>query len=400
MAEDSDCSQFSDDSSSDDESNNGDESKEPIVCSQCTKSFDPQKDRGCDVDSDTCSKCFKAQMKQALADLGPDGCTGSGTVNKADLPKEGSTDAPVENDVEDDDGTADVERDGTESGSKTDTPNDGYTGVTLDNGVEKNDPVDPVLPAPVIPITNHALIHNEDRRQSILHSFMSEEVSMEISIAGNNRTVCRKKFRMDKEGGVVWLWVDLVVMDKIPLLYNYFVLAGHANINLKRVSYSMVVIRHTSGKKYILLCILRTKCPKPRYDAVIYDHSSLDQDNAVWRVPGLTELFKHYEFLPDEAIDFPMALDELKKFVEREDDRGNSLVWKKTQPNKDEMGRLMSKGYEPDSDGSAGTALGKRNGTKAKTYAESYEKPPGKAKKKRTRAANKKKEIVVLTEVI
>ena len=398
MAEDSDCSQFSDGSLSlsDDESNNGDEFKEPIVCSQCTKSFDPNKDRGCDVDSDTCSKCFKAQMKQALADLGPAGCTESGSVNKSDIPK----DAPVENHLEEV-GTADVEKDDSEAGSKTDTLNDGYTGVTLDNGVEKNGTVDPVSTAPAVPITNLALIHDEERRQTILHSFMSEEVSMEISIAGNNRTVCRKKFRMDKEGGVVWLWVDLVVMDKIPLLYNYFVLAGHANINLKRVCYAMVVIRHTSGKKYILLCILRTKCPKPRYDAVIYDHSSLDQDNAVWRVPGLTELFKHYEFLPDEAIDFEMALDVLRKFVTREDDRGNSLVWKKSQPNKDEMGRLMSNGYEPDSDGSAGTALGKRNGSRAVSYAETHEivLPKGK-KAKGKRARNKKKKNLIVLEVI
>ena len=64
---------------------------------------------------------------------------------------------------------------------------------------------------------------------------------------------------------------------------------------------------------------------------------------------GLTNFFKWFKYVPDEKFDVKYAIGKLLEFVTTKfDDKGRALVYDKTKgPNKDEMGRPMTEGYDP-----------------------------------------------------
>ena len=178
--------------------------------------------------------------------------------------------------------------------------------------------------------------------------YFGEEESFEIRSGGQQRTLCRKKFKMDLSS-TVRLFVDLELLDQLPTLYAFYVLALHANVTLKRVVRSMTIVVNEYGKKMVVLCILRSKCPKPRYDIVLLDPAEADLSSAVTRMIWSSNFFKWYRYIPEEVFNHDFAVRMLKEYLEKkEDDKGRTLVWDpSTGPNKDETGRLMSEGYSP-----------------------------------------------------
>jgi hypothetical protein len=175
-----------------------------------------------------------------------------------------------------------------------------------------------------------------------------DEASIECNCGGQIRTLCRKTFRMDS-GATIRLFCDLELLDELPLLYSYFVLSAHVNPTLKRSVRGLRVVQDQNGKKWVVLCVFRSKCPNPRYDIIILDPAETDLTKAVMRICGLTNFFKWYKYVPDETFDNAYAIQMLKEYLlNKSDDKGRPLVYDNTKgPNKDEMGRPMSDGYDP-----------------------------------------------------
>jgi hypothetical protein len=175
-----------------------------------------------------------------------------------------------------------------------------------------------------------------------------DEASIEVICGGRTRTFVRKTFRMDR-GNSIRLYCDLELLDELPLLYSYFVLCAHVNPSLKRGARGFRVVQDQNGKKWLVLCVFRSKCPNPRYDVIVLDPAENDKTKAVTRMCGLTNFFKWFKYIPDEEFDNKYAIEMLKFFLEhKHDDKGRSLIYDATKgPNKDEMGRPMSDGYNP-----------------------------------------------------
>lgn len=135
---------------------------------------------------------------------------------------------------------------------------------------------------------------------------------------------------MDSSTSVIKCYVDVEAVDKTPALYNYVVLSAHVNKSLKLITLSRSVVKQVStGCKFIMLAILRTKCIGPRYDAVLMD--LVNNDN-IFRVP-FSKFRKEYRYDLDEYIE-SATCDELflNWLVDKE------MVWDKTCPNKLEDG--------------------------------------------------------------
>lgn len=175
-----------------------------------------------------------------------------------------------------------------------------------------------------------------------------DDTSIEVICGGRTRTFVRKTFRMDR-GNTIRLFCDLELLDELPLLYSYFILSAHVNPTLKRSVLSLRVVEDQSGKKQVVLCVFRSKCPNPRYDVIVLNPAENDQTKAVTRMCGLTNFFKWFKYVPDEVFDNKHAIDMLKLYLENKcDDKGRLLIYDaKKGPNKDEMGRPMSDGYNP-----------------------------------------------------
>jgi hypothetical protein len=158
-----------------------------------------------------------------------------------------------------------------------------------------NDGTTPPPPGGCIP--PHAL-HGPALPLRFIESFVSDERSIELLLGGVSQVNVKKAFKMDS-CDVVRLYLDLEMVDKIPLLYNYFILSAHFNKSIKQLYYSKVIVKNGSGLKFLVGCFLRTKCIKPRYDAILIPVTSPDRP---FRVQTLTSFKKQYTYIPDEDI--------------------------------------------------------------------------------------------------
>jgi hypothetical protein len=285
--------------------NDDNEDTETLVCLRCQDVFSCNA-RGCDLEERICPVCVKKEMSDVIQQI-------------------------IDDDKKDD-STPNVEETNALTIASAKTPADAET--TAEEAMETAGEV--VIPP--AKQTDHARIR---RVTAILEALLGDDVSVTIAMAGRDQTYVKKRFKTDKST-IVTLFIDLETIDSIPLLFDYLVLSGHVNSKLKRACFSRVVIRDSHGKKYVLLCILRTKCVNPRYDVLVLDVACTDPLLAVTRQLGLTNLFKFFTFLPDEPFDHGYALEQLKAYVHRA-----NLVWTKEGPNKDACGRLMSDGFSP-----------------------------------------------------
>jgi hypothetical protein len=177
----------------------------------------------------------------------------------------------------------------------------------------------------------------------MLQSFLSKEMSFEFQIGSFAQCFVQKRFKTDPSASVLQFYVDIELLDKLELVYDYYVLSAHFNRSSKQLVFSQSVVKHKFGAKYVVLCVLRTKCVKPRYDIILLRVS----DGKVFRLIGLTQFRKDYVYCSEEAFDPEVAFDALKEFFV-----ANDLYWDKSRPNKDEQGNPDHETWDP----SMGTA--------------------------------------------
>jgi len=360
-----------------------------LECGSCKKKFKSH-DRGCDVDERTCSTCTKKAHKLLLdafrvqpASLTPatdatalafDSTTPDDASNaKEELEPVVGKESAIEEEFEAAaDGDAKNNKDeGSASISTTTKPSDGTPPTPLDDSVaaKEGDKSDSEADDEEGVSSNEEEGNNSEdddgatdtkaktgkKKGKIVADYdanvddlLVDEESVEVSCGKVPRTLARKRFRSDV-GTTVRFFVDLEMLDRLPPLYSFFVLAAHVNPSLKRCVRGMRVVKDKYGKKFVVLCVFRSKCAKPRYDVILLDPAEQDISKAVTRLCGLTNFFKWYTYVPDEAFDNDHAIQMLKDFVEdKSDDKGRALAYDRTRgPNKDEMGRPMSDGYEP-----------------------------------------------------
>jgi hypothetical protein len=105
----------------------------------------------------------------------------------------------------------------------------------------------------------------------------SKEVTLQVEVGGIMQCFVKKVFKTDSTSTPLKLYVDLELQDKLKCsLYDYYVLlSAHFNKTSKQLTYSRSVVENSHEKKFIVMCILRTKCSKPRYDIVLMDVSSI-----------------------------------------------------------------------------------------------------------------------------
>ena len=104
---------------------------------------------------------------------------------------------------------------------------------------------------------------------------------------------CQEKFPSDSSKQVIRTYIDLEMIDKLPLLYNYFVISAHFNKSTKVLCYTKVTVIDKVGTKFLVACLLRTKCVKPRYDVVLIPMS---QTAPPFRVVGLSKFKESYKY--------------------------------------------------------------------------------------------------------
>jgi hypothetical protein len=221
-----------------------------------------------------------------------------------------------------------------------------------------------------------------------LSSFTNVSDSREVTLtfAGESRCLVRKAWLSDGNT-VLRFYLDLEVNALLKPLFNYFVLAAHVNPSHKKVNLSYVRARdHVTGVEYTILCYLRTKCNKPRYDVVLYNHDA--REVCLWC--GITKT-KTLDYLYEEPVDHAAMHKELFAFV-------SPLFWDpKRGPNKDELGNFIILGFDPqaDSEGNVplrprrggGGAAGRRATSSAST--KQNPKPPKRRNSKKRKAALK-----------
>jgi hypothetical protein len=355
-----------------------------LDCAECKKKF-TSTDRGCDTDERTCSTCtkqaHKALMKAFMIEPGLEKSSTTAAVSAVtsnQTIKEGGNDAGACEDAEvnsanqkgpsnKENGAAStiVQGDKTFStpsiqGAERPTSNDN-TQHDIDNDGDVSDEGrhrgSESSGSELSEDEGHKVAKKKGKRKGKrtvgnydgdVDDLLVDEVSIECMCGGRMRTLCRKMFRMDA-GTTIRLFCDLELLDELPLLYSYFILSAHVNATLKRSVRGMRVVEDQNGKKWVILCVFRSKCPNPRYDVIILDPAETDPAKAVMRICGLTNFFKWYKYVPDEIFDNKYAIRILKEYLENKfDDKGRSLVYDKTKgPNKDEMGRPMTEGYDP-----------------------------------------------------
>jgi len=174
------------------------------------------------------------------------------------------------------------------------------------------------------------------RGHQFLDDFMTTEASFSIEYSGRSHCYARKKFQMD--GATLRLFVNPEVMASIPPLFNYYVLGAHFNTSTKIIHLSMVRTRnYKTGKEYVILCYLRTKSARPRYDVVLWDVDS--EVVILWT--GISKHVLELDYLLDEEVDSDQMGVHLVKFL-------TPLFWdSKNGPNKDEQGHLIVDGFDP-----------------------------------------------------
>jgi hypothetical protein len=184
---------------------------------------------------------------------------------------------------------------------------------------------------------------------------MTDEISISMNLAGMDQTFVRKTFVNDPVNGTVKLFVNLELLDQTELLYDYYVLSAHVNKISGHNILTFCIYEHLqTGKRFVSLCLLRTKDVKPRYDAVMMNPACPGTKYEVTRWVGLSGLRNKYKIVLDAAIDKEYCTNQLVYFLK-------DLRWDKSIPNKDEMGRPDGKPFEPFVSGSVNLkVLGKR----------------------------------------
>jgi len=162
----------------------------------------------------------------------------------------------------------------------------------------------------------------------------------------------RKKF----DHGPHRCFLDLEAISNLPKLFNYFVLSAVALDKEKKVFYSKCYIQHkVTGKRYLLVAVLRSKCLHVRYDFVVVDE---EDDNAVSLLCGISKM-NPFNFLPDVKVDLEAAQEILARFL---CDPKNKLALVEGHADKDEYGGLIQNGdFDPLQMGLGGAKAGKRS---------------------------------------
>ena len=240
---------------------------DPIECVECRAQF-LETDTGCSAFRELCPDCF-SKDKNCIDDEADD----------AD-----SKQTPIVDEEEDEsaDGSSKQQEEDEENGQHVEEGDDGHK--------NQDENCDASLKA---------------YKQRMIDVFLSGDITNSTTVAGTDQTFVRKTFKMDKAGTPLRLFIDLELKDKCPLLYDYFMLSAHVNSKTKQFVHSWVVVKDNMGRKFIVMCVLRTKCVEPRYDAVLISCTNLTN---VFRVIGTTKFFKNYVTLPDEEYEEQTAL--------------------------------------------------------------------------------------------
>ena len=208
------------------------------------------------------------------------------------------------------------------------------------------------------------------------YCFFGDETSFSLKIGGQEQMFARKKF----QHGPHRCFLDLEALSKLPKLFNYFVLSAVAMDKENKVFYCKCYIQHkVTGKRYLLLAILRSKCIKIRYDFVLCDE---ENDNEVTLLAGISKMGP-YNFLPDEEVDFDASRDILARFL---CSPKTKLALIEGQADKDEYGNLISSGdFDPLQLGLSGSGARKRSRKQTLKFSEddSNPSPAKKAKAKK-----------------
>ena len=290
----------------------------PYPCGRCKNIFHDT-DRGCSVHRRLCTQCHTIFKNEAVANVADDK-TGGTTGGDKDDDESVTSGSGGETDDETTAGTGGKD-DETETATAAGTggKDDETTTAAGTGGKDDETSSDNGL-------FNVIRAKGEEWPPHIMRAFLSKEISIELMICGFSQCFVRKKFIMDPPNSVIQLYMDMEMVDKAPLLYDYLLLSAHFNRTLKQLVIARSVVFHKeSGKKYIVLAVLRTKCGKPRYDAVLMDVVSAD----IFRLTGLTGLRQEYCFLTTQAISHEYTSDKLISWL-----KTKGLEWDRKRPNK------------------------------------------------------------------
>lgn len=275
---------------------------EECVCSQCESVF-RSVDKGCSVWRSLCKQChekFKTIVLSPKEREEPEGDYSS-SESELEEDKEETVTAPEA------------------AGSDTE-------GDQSVNNDETNVPSNPVT------------LTASEWPADVWRAFNSNEVSLELNIYGIPECYVRKKYSNDAEGTTVHTYIDLELTDKAPLLFDYVYISAHFNKSKKTLALSRSIVTHMiSGAKYILLTLLRSKCPTGKYSAVLMDVVSRETFRVV-----LGALRNDYVFVTEGMIDKQGAEDRLIEWVQEK-----GLVWDRTRANKTIEGRPDHESWAP-----------------------------------------------------
>jgi hypothetical protein len=161
-------------------------------------------------------------------------------------------------------------------------------------------------------------------------SFWSDDPSVQLVVGGEEVLFSEKKYHH----GPHKCYMDLEVTSVAPLCFNYYVLAAVAMVKDKQVLYSRCWVEHKSkGDRYLLLCVLRAKCIKVRYDFLLWDKET----HVIYLVCGIKKMGA-YRFLPDVTVDHKEAVEVLCAYL---NEPKNQLALMPGRANKDEYGNML-----------------------------------------------------------
>jgi hypothetical protein len=86
----------------------------------------------------------------------------------------------------------------------------------------------------------------------VMRAFTSKEVSFELEICSIPQCFVWKKFSMDSPNAQVKLYIDLEIIDKAPLLYDYLLLSAHFNKSTQQLVLASSIIVHKSSGEIFL----------------------------------------------------------------------------------------------------------------------------------------------------
>ena len=342
--------------------------EEELTCSRCEGNF-RSSDRGCSVWRSLCEQCHD-NLKAAIARLR------ESKRSKSEQDAESASESDKDNEDNNDNNVTNGDND--DNNVTIGDNDDNVTNGDNDDNVTNGDNDDNIPPSPAV-----AVVANSEWSAEVWRAFNSNEVSIDLNIYGIPECYVRKKYRNDPDSSPVHIYIDLELTDKAPLLFDYVYISAHFNKSKKTLVLSRSIVTHKqSGAKYIVLTLLRSKCPSGKYSAVLMDAVTFE----TFRI-SLTALRNDYIIATDGEIDKKGAEDKLIEWVEQK-----GLVWDRTRPNKTIEGRPDHESWAP------GRPVRQRTAAVTYTDAPPPPKPPpkpkGTANKKRgARGGNKRKTV-------